>query len=65
MHVARPRANAIARKSIVAARDIRKGEPFTEENLTAKRPVTGISPMRWDEIVGKHAQKKYIEDELI
>jgi len=55
----------IARKSIVAARDIRKGETFTEENLTVKRPGTGISPMRWDEILGKHAQKKYVEDELI
>ena len=55
----------IARKSIVAARTIRKGESFTEENLTIKRPSTGISPMRWDEILGKHAQKKYVEDELI
>jgi len=55
----------IARKSIVAARNIRKGEPFTEENLTVKRPGTGISPMRWDEIIGQVAQKNYIEDELI
>jgi N,N'-diacetyllegionaminate synthase len=55
----------IARKSIVAVRDIKEGEEFTEENLTAKRPGTGISPMRWDEILGKHAQKKYVEDELI
>jgi N,N'-diacetyllegionaminate synthase len=55
----------IARKSIVAAREIRKGEAFTEENLTVKRPGTGISPMRWDEILGKHAQTKYVEDELI
>ena len=55
----------IARKSIVAARSIRKGELFTEENLTVKRPGTGISPMRWNEILGKHAQKKYVEDDLI
>lgn len=55
----------IARKSIVAAKNIRKGESFTEENLAVKRPGTGISPMRWDEILGKHAQKKYVEDELI
>ena len=55
----------IARKSIVAARNIRKGDPFTEENLAVKRPGTGINPMRWDEILGKHAKKKYIEDELI
>ena len=55
----------IARKSIVAARDIRKGEPFSEENLTVKRPGTGISPMRWDEVIGQLAQKDYKEDELI
>ena len=55
----------VVRKSIVAARDIRKGESFTVENLTVKRPGTGNSPMRWDEILGKYAQKKYIEDELI
>ena len=55
----------IARKSIVAAKDISKGESFTEDNLTVKRPGTGISPMRWDEILGNHTQKKYVEDELI
>jgi len=55
----------ITRKSIVAARNISKGELFTEENLTVKRPGTGISPMRWDEILGQVAQKDYEEDELI
>jgi len=55
----------IARKSIVATRDIRKGEPFTEKNLTAKRPGTGISPMRWDEVVGQRACKDYKQDDLI
>jgi len=55
----------IARKSIVAARDIRKGEAFTEENLTIKRPGTGISPMRWDEVIGQRARKDYNIDELI
>ena len=55
----------IARKSIVAARNIHKGESFTEENLTVKRPGTGISPMRWDEVIGQVAQKDYEEDELI
>ena len=55
----------IARKSIVAAKDIRKGEPFTEENLTVKRPCTGISPMRWDEIVGQKAPRNFNEDEII
>ena len=55
----------IARKSIVAARDIRKGEPFTEENLTVKRPGTGISPMRWDEVIGRKASRNFNEDEII
>jgi len=55
----------IARKSIVAKRDIKKGEKFTEENLAVKRPGNGISPMRWDEIIGKIASRDYKEDELI
>ena len=55
----------IARKSIVAKRDIKKGEKFTEENLTIKRPGNGISPMRWDEILGQIASRDYKEDELI
>lgn len=56
---------AIARKSIVAACDIKAGETFTEENLTVKRPGNGISPMRWEEIVGQKAKKDFNEDELI
>jgi len=56
---------AIARKSIVAACDIMKGELLTEENLTVKRPGTGISPMRWEEVVGKTAKRDFAEDELI
>jgi len=55
----------IACKSIVAAKDIRKGEAFTEENLTVKRPGTGISPMRWDEIIWQKAERNYKADELI
>jgi N,N'-diacetyllegionaminate synthase len=55
----------IARKSIVASRNIRKDESFTEENLTVKRPGTGISPMRWDEVIGQVTQKDYEKDELI
>jgi N,N'-diacetyllegionaminate synthase len=55
----------IARKSIVAAKNIQKGESFTKENLTAKRPGTGISPMLWDEIIGQRAGKDYQQDELI
>ena len=56
---------AVARKSIVAARDIEKGELFTEENLTGKRPGSGINPMRWPEIIGKIAVRDFNEDELI
>lgn len=55
----------IARKSIVAKLDIKKGEILSEENITIKRLGNGINPMRWDEIVGSIAQKDYSEDELI
>lgn len=56
---------AIARKSIVAARDIKKGELLTEENLTVKRPGTGISPMRWEEVIGTKAIRDFNEEDLI
>lgn len=56
---------AIARKSIVAKCDIEAGEVFTEDNLTTKRPGTGISPMQWDRIVGQRAKRKFNTDELI
>ena len=55
----------IARKSIVASQNIKKGEILTEQNLTVKRPADGISPMRWNEIVGQTATRDYAEDELI
>ena len=55
----------VVRKSIVAKKLIRKGERFSEENLTTKRPGTGISPMEWDEILKKTAKKEYQPDELI
>lgn len=55
----------IARKSIVASKDIKKGELLTEENLTAKRPGTGISPMRWEEVIGTKAVRNFKEEELI
>lgn len=55
----------IARKSIVAARDIERGEIFTEENITVKRPGNGISPMKWNEIIGRKAIRNFLEDELI
>ncbi len=56
---------AAARKSIVAACTIYKGELFTEENLTVKRPGTGICPLRWDQIIGTFATRDYRKDELI
>lgn len=55
----------IARKSIVAKVDIKKGEIFSADNLTIKRPGNGINPMRWYEIVGTISTKDYKEDELI
>jgi N,N'-diacetyllegionaminate synthase len=55
----------VARKSIVAKREIKKGDKLSEENITIKRPGNGINPMRWDEIVGSVALKDYGEDELI
>ena len=56
---------AVARKSIVAACPIKKGDVLTEDNLTVKRPGTGISPMRWEEVIGTKAPKDFEEDELI
>ena len=55
----------IARKSIVAARPVKKGETFTEENLTTKRPGNGLSPMLWDKVIGKTAIKDFAADEPI
>ncbi len=55
----------VVRKSIVAAAGIKEGEQFTEANLTTKRPGTGISPMRWNEVIGMRAKRSFCEDELI
>lgn len=55
----------IARKSIVAKKNIAAGEAFTEENLTAKRPGNGISPMKWNEIIGTKAKRDFAIDEMI
>lgn len=55
----------VARKSIVARVFIRSGEPFTIDNIDVKRPGTGISPMRWDEVIGRQARRDYNPDELI
>lgn len=59
------RNKPVARKSLVASRAIKAGEAFTAENLTTKRPGTGISPMRWDEVMGQVARRDYQEDDLI
>jgi len=55
----------VARKSIIAETAIRSGEVFTTDNLSIKRPGSGISPMRWDELMGKKASRDYQPDELI
>ena len=55
----------VARKSIVAKRDIKKGEELTEENITTKRPGNGVSAMKWFEVLGTKAVRDFGEDELI
>ena len=55
----------VARKSIVAARDIKAGEKFTADNITCKRPGNGISPMKWHEVLGKRAECDFGADELV
>jgi N,N'-diacetyllegionaminate synthase len=56
---------SVARKSIVASCAIRAGEPFAESNLAVKRPGSGLSPMRWDEVIGRIASRDFAPDELI
>jgi N,N'-diacetyllegionaminate synthase len=56
---------SVARKSIVASRNILAGEKFTEENIAVKRPGTGLCPMRWDELLGLEANKDFQADDLI
>jgi N,N'-diacetyllegionaminate synthase len=55
----------VARRSLVAKCAIRAGELFSEANLAAKRPGTGLSPMRWDEVLGRKAPRNFAPDELI
>jgi N,N'-diacetyllegionaminate synthase len=59
------RNRAIARRSIVATTVIHRGEVFSEANLTVKRPGTGLSPMRWDEVLGRKAARDFAPDEII
>ena len=55
----------VSRKSIVALRDIKKGELLTEENIVPRHAGRGISPARWDEVIGTRAIRDFIEDEMI
>ena len=59
------RNKPVARKSLVASQAIKAGEVFSTQNITAKRPGTGISPMRWDEVMGRTAPRDFAADELI
>lgn len=56
---------AVARRSLVAGRAIVRGEPFSADNLAVKRPGVGISPMEWDQVVGRPAPRDFAVDELI
>jgi N,N'-diacetyllegionaminate synthase len=56
---------SVVRKSLIASRNITAGEVFTVENITTKRPGTGISPMRWDEVLGGIAPRDFLMDEFI
>jgi N,N'-diacetyllegionaminate synthase len=56
---------SVARKSIVASKSIKSGEKFSTDNLTTKRPGTGISPMEWQNWIGKTANRDYLPDEFI
>lgn len=55
----------VARKSIVASKNIKAGEIFTKDNITTKRPGTGVSPMKWYDLVGRSSKRNYLEDEVI
>lgn len=59
------RNKLVARKSLVAKRAIKAGEMFSAENIITKRPGSGISPMRWDEVMGRAAPRDFLSDELI
>ena len=59
------RNKPVMRKSLVASQAIKAGEIFSTKNITTKRPGTGISPMRWDEVIGRTASRDFAEEELI
>ena len=55
----------VVRKSIVASRDIAKGEFFSAQNITSKRPGNGISPVKWASVLGRKAKRNFLKDEQI
>jgi len=55
----------VIRKSLVASNFIKEGELFSEKNITTKRPGVGISPMSWDDVIGRTATRDFFKDELI
>ena len=55
----------VVRRSIVALKDIKKGDVLSEANICTKRPGTGVSASRWDEVIGSIAVRDFLEDELI
>jgi N,N'-diacetyllegionaminate synthase len=59
------RNKQVSRKSIVASLPIKAGDTFSEQNVTTKRPGTGISPMQWDEVLGRRSTRNFVIDELI
>lgn len=59
------RNKSIARKSLIASKEIKTGELFTAENITIKRPGIGISPMQWDQVIGRSARRNFVVNELI
>jgi N,N'-diacetyllegionaminate synthase len=56
---------SIVRRSLVAASKIKKGEYFNKDNIAAKRPGTGLSPLMWDKVIGRKAPHDFNEDEMI
>jgi N,N'-diacetyllegionaminate synthase len=59
------RNKPVARKSLVASQVIKAGEAFSAQNITTKRPGTGVSPMRWDDVIGRASSRDFVADELI
>ena len=59
------RNKPVARKSLVASKTIKTGEVLSAENITTKRPGTGISPMNWDDVMGRKVSRDFVVDDLI